>query len=72
MRQNYAQPFMRPAAERVRPGFEKAFENKITDEDVEGVVVKTAFNMAGIAAYEAPKDTTALADSIHVTEDRPA
>lgn len=70
-RQGYAQPFMRPAAEKVRPGFNQAFENQLTDAQVEGVVVKAAFDLAGIAAQVAPKDTGALANSIHVTEDIP-
>lgn len=71
MRQGYAQPFMRPAVEQVRPGFEAAFANQLTNAQVEAVVVKAAFDLAGIAAYEAPKDTGALANSIHVTEDKP-
>ena len=71
VRQGYAQPFMRPAAEHVRAGWEAAFKNNLTDTQVIATVVKTAFNMAGIAAQIAPKDTTALADSIHVTEDKP-
>jgi len=71
VRQGYAQPFMRPAAEQVRPGFNAAFANQLTDGQVEAVVVKAAFDLSGIAAQIAPKDTTALANSIHVTEDQP-
>lgn len=70
-RQGYAQPFMRPAVEAVRPGWEAAFKGKLTDDDVEGVVVKTAFNIAGIAADGAPVDTGALRNSIHVSKDMP-
>jgi len=71
VRQGYAQPFMRPAVEAVRPGWETAFTNKLTDDDVEGVVVKTAGNVEEIAKYHAPIDTGALQSSIHVSEDMP-
>lgn len=71
VRQGYAQPFLRPAVEAVRPGWIKAFENQLTDKQVDQVVRKTAFDVSGIAKQLAPKDTGALANSIHVTEDKP-
>ena len=71
VRQGYAQPFMRPATEAVRAGWEAAFKNNLTDEQVKAVVVKAAFDIEGIAKQLAPKDTSALTNSIHVTEDKP-
>ena len=71
MRQGYAQPFMRPATEQVRAGWEAAFKNQLTDEQVRGVVVKNAGDIEGIAKVLAPKDTLALTNSIHMTEDIP-
>ena len=71
VRQGYAQPFLRPAVEAVRPGWIKAFENQLTDKQVELVVKKTAFDVEGIAKQLAPVDTTALRNSIHTTEDKP-
>lgn len=71
VRQGYAQPFMLPAVEAVRASWLKAFQNQLTNDQVEGVVVKTAFDVAGIAARRAPRDTSALANSIHVTEGKP-
>lgn len=70
-RQGYAQPFMRPAVEAVRPGWEAAFTNKLTDDDVEGVVVKAAGNVEQIAKDMAPWDTGALRNSINVSKDMP-
>ena len=70
-RQGYAQPFMRPATEAVRAGWEAAFKSNLTDAQVRGVIVKVAGNIEEIAKHMAPKDTTALANSIHVTEDIP-
>ena len=71
MRQGYAQPFMRPATEHMRAGWEAAFKNQLTDVQVRAVVAKNAFGTEGIAKVLAPKDTVALANSIHVTEDKP-
>jgi len=66
-----AQPFMHPAAEAVRPGLTQALKNQLTDAQVEGVVVKAAFDIEGIAKQLAPVDTGALKNSIHVTEAKP-
>ena len=63
-----AQPFMRPALEAVRPGFAQAFQNQLTDAQVEAVVVKTAFDVERGAKERAPVDTGALKTSIHVVE----
>jgi len=70
-RQGYAQPFMRPATEAVRAGWEAAFKNNLTDAQIKGVIVKAAFDIEGIAKNMAPKDTLALTNSIHTTEDKP-
>ena len=71
VRQGYAQPFMRPATEAVRAGWEAAFKNNLTDELVHAVIVKNAGAIEGIAKQMAPKDTLALVNSIHMTEDKP-
>lgn len=71
VRQGYAQPFMRPAVEAVRAGWIKAFQNQLTDKQVDQVVRKTAFDVEGIAKQLAPVDTAALRNSIHTTEDKP-
>lgn len=70
-RQGYAQPFMRPAVEAVRPGWERAFENKLTDDQTEAVVEKVARDIEGLAKDYAPVDTGALRNSIHVATDMP-
>jgi hypothetical protein len=70
-RQGYAQPFMRPAVEHVRPGWDAAFKNQLTDEQVEAVVTKVAFDTAGIAAQLAPVDTGNLKNNIGVSEEVP-
>lgn len=70
-RQGYAQPFMRPAVEAVRPGWERAFENKLTDDQIEAVVEKVSRDIEGLAKDYAPVDTGALRSSIHVTKDMP-
>ncbi len=70
-RQGYAQPFMRPAVEAVRPGWERAFENKLTDDQTEAVVEKVARDIEGLAKDYAPVDTGALRNSIHVSKDMP-
>ena len=61
-----AHPFMVPAIEQVRPGFAQAFQNKLTDKQVDQVCKKTAFDVEGIAKQLAPVDTGALKNSIHV------
>ena len=61
-----AQPFMSPAVEAVRPGWEAAFTNQLTDAQVEGVVTKAAFDIERGAKERAPVDTGALKNSIHV------
>ena len=70
-RQGYAQPFMRPAVEAVRAGWESAFAGQLTDEQVKSVVTKVAFDIEGIAKQLAPVDTGALRSSIHVSEEMP-
>jgi hypothetical protein len=62
------QPFMSPAVEAVRPGFEAAFANQLTDAQVESVIIKTAFDIERGAKERAPVDTGALKNSIHVEE----
>lgn len=61
-----AHPFMRPAVEAVRPGFARAFEQVTTIEQAEAVVEKTARDVERIAKQNAPVDTGALRNSIHV------
>jgi len=63
-----AQPFMRPAVEAVRPGFDRAFQNQLTDTQIEGVVIKGAFDIERGGKERAPVDTGALKNSIHVVE----
>lgn len=63
-----AQPFMRPAVEQVRPGFNKAFTGVITNKQAEQVVVKAAFDVERGAKQRAAVDTGALKNSIHVVE----
>ena len=63
-----AHPFMVPALEHVRAGFEQAFQNKLTDKQVDMVCKKTAFDVEGIAKQLAPVDTGALKNSIHVVK----
>ena len=63
-----AHPFMVPALENVRPGFAQAFQNKLTNTQVDQVCKKTAFDVEGIAKQMAPVDTGALKNSIHVVK----
>jgi len=63
-----AQPFMSPAVEAVRPGWDAAFTNQLTDQQVEGVVTKAAFDIERGAKERAPVDTGALKNSIHVVD----
>ena len=62
-------PFMRPAVEAVRPGFAAAFKNQLTNEQIDMVCKKTAFDVEGIAKQKAPVDTGALRNSIHVVKE---
>ena len=64
-----AQPFMVPAVEAVRGGFEKAFMNQLKNDQVEAVVLKTAHDVERIAKQMAPVDTGALKNSIGVSDD---
>ena len=61
-----AHPFMKPAVEDVRPGWDAAFKNQLTTAQVEGVVEKAARDVERIAKQRAPVDTGALMGSIHV------
>jgi len=63
-----AHPFMVPAVENVRPGFAAAFQNKLTDKQVDAVCRKIAFSVVGIAQQMAPVDTGALKNSIHMVK----
>jgi len=63
-----AHPFMVPALENVRPGFAQAFQNKLTNTQVDQVCKKTAFDVESIAKQMAPVDTGALKNSIHVVK----
>ena len=64
-----AHPFMVPALENVHPGFAQAFQNKLTNTQVDQVCKKTAFDVEGIAKQMAPVDTGALKNSIHVVKE---
>jgi len=63
-------PFMAPAVERVRAGFAQAFKlaAAISTEKAQGVVDKSARDVARIAKGLVRKDTSALANSIHVVD----
>lgn len=61
-----AQPFMVPAVEAVRPGFEAAFKEKLTVKQVESVLDKTARDVERGAKQRAAVDTGAMRSSIHV------
>lgn len=60
------QAFMKPAVERARPGFNKAFKGAITIEKADQVVRKAAFDIERIAKELVAVDTGALKNSIHV------
>jgi len=66
-----ARPFMSPAVEAVRGGFNQAFNGIDSLMQAEAVVDKTAFDIEAGAKINAPVDTGALRSSIHVTPDRP-
>jgi len=61
-----AHPFMKPAVEAVRPGWDAAFKNQLTNAQVSAVVRKAAFDIERGAKERAPTDTHALQNSIHV------
>lgn len=62
-----AVPFMRPAVEAVRPGFNKAMHQAWRSVSLmQSVVDKTAFDVERGAKQRAPVDTGALRNSIHV------
>ena len=61
-----AQPFMVPAVERVRPGFEQAFKGDEKFMEAEQIVEKAARDVERFAKQDAPVDTGALRGSIHV------
>jgi len=63
-----AQPFMSPAVEAIRPGWEASFKNQLTDPQVEGVVTKAAFDVERGAKERVRVDTSALQNSIHVVD----
>ena len=66
-----AWPFMSPAVEGVRPGWDAAFKNQLTTAQVEAVVVKAAGDVERIAKELVHVDTHALQNSIHVQEGQP-
>lgn len=63
-----AQPFMKPAVEAVRAGFNKAMQGALTMEQITLVVDKAAFDIERLAKQNAPVDTGALKNSIHVVD----
>ena len=63
-----AHPFMRPAVEAVRESFNQAMAKALTMEQVTAVVDKAAFDIERLAKQNAPVDTGALKNSIHVVD----
>jgi len=63
------QPFMGPAVEHVRPGFDIAFKNQLTNKQVDWVCKKAAFAVEAIAKALAPVRYGFLRNSIHVVKD---
>jgi hypothetical protein len=63
-----AHPFMRPAVEAVRAGFTQAMKGALTMDQVTAVVDKAAFDIERGAKQNAPVDTGALKNSIHVVD----
>ena len=61
-------PFMVPAIENVRPSWVAAFQNKLTNKQIDEVVRKIAFHVVGIAQQLAPVDTGSLKNSIHMVQ----
>jgi len=60
-----AQPAANPAVEAVRPGWDAAFKNQLTDAQVSAVVRKTAFDIERGWKERAAVDTGAYKNSIH-------
>jgi hypothetical protein len=63
-------PFMKPAAEAVRPGYVKAMGQVQNWPMAEQVTEKAARDVERIAKQRAPVDTGALRASIHVVKGR--
>jgi len=63
-----AHPFMHPAVEKIRAGFEQAFQNKLTNKQIDQVCKKAAYDVENIAKQLAPVDTGALKNSIHTVK----
>jgi hypothetical protein len=63
-----AHSFMRPAVEAVRAGFTQAMKGALTMDQVTAVVDKAAFDIERGAKQNAPVDTGALKNSIHVVD----
>jgi len=61
-----AHPFMRPAVESVRASFVQAWRDVVTIDQAEAVVEKAARDVERLAKGNAPVDTGALRNSIHV------
>ena len=61
-------PFMRPAIEAVRPGFNAAFKNQLTNKQIDLVCKKAAYDIEGIAKRLAPVKYGFLRNSIHVVK----
>ena len=68
-----AQPFMRPAVEANRRGFETALARGGIDMLKNPIVVveKVAFDVLAGAQIRCPVDTAALVNSLSVSEDKP-
>lgn len=63
-----ARPAARPAVEKVRPGFDKAFQGVITNEQAAIVVDKAALDVERLWKQNAAVDTGAYKNSIHVVD----
>jgi len=63
-----ARPAASPAVEAVRAGFDRAFQNQLTDAQVEAVVTKGAFDVERGWKERAAVDTGAYKNSIHVVD----
>ena len=61
-------PFMRPAVEQVRPTFVPAMKGALTLAQVTKVISKAAFDVERFAKVNAPWETGALRNSIHVVK----
>ena len=61
-------PFMSQAVEKVRPGFNRAFKNCLSLAQAAEIVDKNAFDVERFAKENAPVDTSALRNSIHVVD----